>query len=294
MKTVLISGVNGFIGHNLAKSLKETGWKIIGVDIEEKENKHLDVFYRRRLLESLEDVFDRERLGAFIHCAYHMGKDEFKINVEGTKLWAEEARQKAVPLQIFLSSISAHEDANSVYGKLKYETEKYFLHIHQVVLRLGMVIGNGGFFGRIVQTVKRWPILPLIGRGRFLVYFLGIEDICKAVRYFIDKQDILPKGVIWNIFQPKPTTLRGMMQTIKKEYGLRRFFLPVPYGAVLSAVLILERIPFLKVKINSNNIKGLKQYENLAVESDLLKLGLREISLEELIAKSKESSTSMP
>jgi nucleoside-diphosphate-sugar epimerase len=290
MKTVLISGANGFIGHNLAKRLKKRGWKTIGVDIENRDNKDLDVFYRRRLLEPLGDVFDRERVGAFIHCAYHRGKDEFKINVEGTKQWAEEARQKSVPLQVFLSSISAREDANSVYGKLKHETEKCFLHINQVVLRLGMVIGNGGFFGRIVQTVKEWPILPLIGGGRYLVYYLGIEDVCDTIWHLINNQDILPKGVIWKIFQPKPTTLRGMMQTIKEEYGLRRLFLSVPYGAVLPAVRILERIPFLRVKINSNNIKGLKQYENLTIESDLLRLGFREISLEELVAKSKESA----
>ncbi len=293
IKTVLISGANGFIGYNLAQKLKETGWKIIGVDVENRSNQHLDVFFRRRFLEPLGDIFDREGLGAFVHCAYHMGKDEFKINVEGTKYWAEEARLKAVPLQIFLSSISAREDASSAYGQLKHETEKWFLSNNQVVLRLGMVIGNGGFFGRIVKTVKKWPVLPLINRGRFSVYFLGIEDVCEAIRYLINNQDILPRGVIWNIFQPKPTTLLGIMQTIKKEYGLKRFFLPIPYGAVLAAVLMLERIPCLELKINSNNIKGLKQYNNLTIESDLLKLGFREIGLEELVAKSKESVSSM-
>jgi nucleoside-diphosphate-sugar epimerase len=292
MRKVLISGANGFIGQNLAKILKEAGWKIIGTDINGRPGRHLDAFYKRRLLEPLGDVLNGGEWGAFVHCAYYTGKDEFRINVEGTKMWAEEAKQNAVPLQIFLSSISAHRDASAVYGKLKHETEKWFLKNDQVVLRLGMVIGNGGFFGRIVQTVQKWPVVPLISGGRYSVYFLGVESVCGAVRHMIDRQEILPRGVSWNIFQPKPTTLRGMMQTIKEEYGLRCTFLPVPYLAVLPAVVILERLPFLRVKINSNNIKGLKQYENLAIESDLLRLGFREIGLRELVAKSKESAAS--
>lgn len=292
MKKVLISGANGFIGQNLARRLKKDGYEVVGVDVENRPGQHLDSFFRRRLLEPLGDIFNGGGFKSFIHCAYYLGEDEFKINVEGTKMWAEEAKRNGVPLQIFLSSISAREDASAAYGRLKFETEKWFLNEEQVVLRLGMVIGDGGFFGRIVQTVKKWPVLPLIDGGRYLVYFIGIENVCEVIRLVIENKNVLPRGVVWNAFQPKPTTLRWVMQTIKEEYGLTRYFLPIPYGLVLGTVLVLERFPFLKLGINSNNVRGLKQYEGLNIGSDLPKFGFENIDLRELVAKSKKAASS--
>jgi nucleoside-diphosphate-sugar epimerase len=285
MKTVLISGANGFIGGYIAKAMKNPGVKIIGIDVEPKPLKHFDEVYRGRLLEPLKDVFDKEKIDVFIHCAYHMGKDEYKTNVTGTILWAKQAQKNNAPLQIFVSSISAREDSLSVYGRLKYDTEKWFVQNDQVVIRLGLVIGNGGFFQRMVSMVRKWPMLPLLNQGKSLVYFIGIEDVCKAIRDLAMRRDSVQRGIIWNFFQPNPVVLRMVLQEIKKQYRFFCIFIPVPYGLVLNSVLLLERIPFLKLKMNSNNIRGLRQNDNLDFESDFSRFGYKEFSIEDLVKK---------
>ncbi len=286
MKTVLISGASGFIARHLAKVLKNPGIKIIGIDVEPRPIKHFDEIYEGRLLESLRDVFDKGKVDVFIHCAYHMGKDEYRTNVTGTILWAEQALKNNVPLQIFVSSISARADSLSVYGLLKYETEKWFIQNDQAVIRLGLVIGNGGLFQRMVSMVQKWPILPLLNKGRSSVYFVGIKDVCDVIRDLALGEDSVRKGSIVNFFQPNPVILRLVLQEIRKQYELSCIFIPVPYRLVLNSVLLLERIPFLKLKINSNNIKGTRQNDNLALDSDFCHLGYRESSIKVLIHKS--------
>jgi len=288
MKTVLISGANGFIGRNLARALKNSGNKIIGIDLNPKPKGCFDRIYEGRLLEPLNDLFDKERIDAFIHCAYHVGKDEYATNVEGTLMWAREAQKNDVPLQIFMSSISAREDSFSVYGKLKYDTEKWFVQNDQVVIRFGLVVGNGGFFQRMVSMVKRWPILPLLNRGKSLVYFVSIEDACDVIKRLATGKDSIRKGVIWNFFQPNPTNLRLILHLVKKQNKFFCVFVPIPYHLVLNVVLLLERIPFFKLRINSNNIRGLKQNDQLDFDSDFTRLGYKESKINDVIKKAFE------
>ena len=45
MKTALITGVSGYLGSHLAKTLKLNGWKIVGLDKRHTTNKYVDLFY---------------------------------------------------------------------------------------------------------------------------------------------------------------------------------------------------------------------------------------------------------
>lgn len=286
MKIILISGASGFIGRNLARALNNPKFKVIGIDVEAQPLEHYEKVYEGSLLEPLRDVFDKEKIDVFIHCAYHMGKDEYKTNVGGTILWANQAQKNDVRLQIFISSISSRKDSLSVYGKLKYDTERWFVQNNHAVIRLGLVIGKGGFFQRMASMVRRWPVLPLLNRGKSLVYFVRIEDVCDVIKYLAVNEDSLRRGIIWNFFQPKPTVLRTVMDEIRKQSGSFCIFLPVPYRFVLNSVLFMEKIPFLKLKMNSNNIRGLRQNDSLDFKSDFSKFGYKEFSVKDIIKNS--------
>jgi nucleoside-diphosphate-sugar epimerase len=288
MKTVLVSGANGFIGRNLARELKAAGYRTIGIDIDQIAIENFDRVYQGRLLESLNDLFSKEKIDVFVHCAYHVGKDEYVTNVEGTIMWAREAQKKGVPLQIFVSSISARKDSLSVYGKLKYDTEKWFIQNDQVVIRFGLVIGNGGFFQRMVSMVRKWPVLPLLNRGRSSVYFVSIQDACDGIGHIVSGNDRVQRGNVFNIFQPDPVNLRFMLRLIKKQNKFFCIFIPIPYRLVLNTVLLLERIPFLKLRINSNNIRGLKQNDHLELDSDFLRFGYKNLKIDDLIKEAAE------
>ena len=44
-KTALITGVSGYLGSHLAKTLKKAGWKVVGLDIRHTDNCYVDLFH---------------------------------------------------------------------------------------------------------------------------------------------------------------------------------------------------------------------------------------------------------
>lgn len=155
MKKVLITGARGFIAKNTARVLKEAGIFVIGTSSKPQPLANFDDIFLGVLGDPFKEVFEKHRIDAVVHCAYDKRDIDNKKNAEGTQIWAEQAEKNNVGLQIFMSSISADAGAIAPYGQKKYEVEKWFLEHHQVVFRLGLVVGSEGLFGRIIATVKK-------------------------------------------------------------------------------------------------------------------------------------------
>ncbi len=71
MKTALITGVSGYLGSHLAKSLKKSGWKVVGVDIKHTDNLYIDLFHPCDIKdgESLHLLFDKVNIDVVFHLA---------------------------------------------------------------------------------------------------------------------------------------------------------------------------------------------------------------------------------
>jgi nucleoside-diphosphate-sugar epimerase len=283
MRTVLLSGASGFIAQKTAEKLKKSGFRTVGISHSSPNLPHFDAVYEGTLSQSFKGAF-RESIDAFIHCAYHSGGDDYAVNVEGTRLWADQAEKEGVKEQIFLSSVSARSDSPSTYSRAKYALEHWFVGHGYTVLRMGLVVGSGGLFLRMANLVKKSPVLPIIDGGRPRVYVSGIQDVCKALLLAVEPGSWV-SGKAWNLFQSEPFYLREILEEIKKYYRIKRLFFPVPSKLALGMVRILENIPWMKLGISSNNIIGLKQNVSLEWESDYGKFGYPEMSLEQLIAQ---------
>jgi NADH dehydrogenase len=281
MKTVLLSGASGFIAQKAAEKLTQAGFRTIGISHSSHEIPHFEMVYEGILSRSLTGVF-QENIDVFVHCAYHSGEDDFAINVEGTRLWAQQAEKNGVMQQIFLSSVSARPDSMSSYSRAKHELEEWFVGRGYAVLRMGLVLGDGGLFQRMIDLVRGAPVLPLLDGGRSQVYVSGIQDVCKAL-LIASEPGSWVSGKAWNLFQPKPFYLREILGEIKKQLGVRCLFIPIPSWLALAVVRLLERIPRIKLGISSNNIIGLKQNVSKDWESDYVRFGFQEMPLVQLI-----------
>jgi nucleoside-diphosphate-sugar epimerase len=284
MGTVLLSGASGFIAQNTAQRLKKDGFRTIGVSHSSKSLTHFDAVFPGALTEPLDEVF-REGIDVFIHCALHSGKDDFAINVEGTRLWADQAEKGGVKHQIFLSSVSARADSSSTYARAKHALEQWFLARNHTVVRLGLVLGKGGLFQRMAGLVKKYPLLPILDGGRSRVFVSGIRDVCRALALTVEPEEWI-LGKAWNIFQSETICLRELLDEIKKQLQTPCLFFPFPSDIAFALVRILEKIPFLKLGISSNNIIGMRQDISRGWDSDYSRFGLTDETLENLIAHS--------
>lgn len=284
MKTILITGASGFIARHLAAVLRREGWRVIGVSRRQASGFHKT--YVSSLGQPLLPVFRGEQVEAIIHCANAVGEDEFRLNVEGTKRWFGEGREHGVNLQILLSSLSARPDALSDYGRAKYALEGYFIEAGQVAFRPGLVIGNGGLFARMVETMRRTRLIPLLDNGSSKVYVTGIDTLCCIIRDSLKSDGTGLRGRTWSIQQPKAFTLREVMEGIRAAYGLKCLFIPAPSLLVLHILRIARKLSFLHLPITSANVEGLRQGSQVEHPCDYARFGYPEETLEELIAKS--------
>lgn len=230
-------------------------------------------------------MLEVEKIDVVIHCANDTGPDAFRVNVDGTRQWMEEARTSGAELQIFLSSLLAVPDAYSDYGRAKFELEGRFVDIGEVVFKPGLVIGNGGMFSRVVTQIQRLPVVPLLDGGKAAVYITGIDFLCTVIREAIRDNGGKFRARPWRLHQPTGFSLAEVMDGIRSELGLRRFFLPVPSAWVLIGIKLLEFIPGIRLPISSSNVKGLQQSGQNVYDTDFHHFGYPEERLEVLIRK---------
>lgn len=257
--------------------------KVIGTSRTGGRVSGFDRVYQTRLGGTLTDVLETEEVDGVVHCALDSGPEAFRVNVEGVGRWLAEAQGAGVSGQVFLSSLSAAPDAQSDYGRAKYALEQQFLDAGQIVLRLGVVVGQGGMFARMVKSTQRSPIVPLLDGGNQLVYVLGMDFLGEVVRDCFQRQGDRWGGRVWHLQQPQPYTLRQVLESINRHFGFRRLLLPVPSGLLLGVLTRLERLPGLDLPITSSNVRGLIQQGQQQFPSDYAQFGWPEESLDGLV-----------
>lgn len=285
MKKILITGAHGFIAKHISRAIKGAGCYVIGTSRSPEPLDNFDEVLYGELGKPLAGVYDRHGIDALIHCAFDKGATDNISNAEGTRIWAEEAEKNNVEMQIFMSSISADEDAIASYGKRKYETEEWFLSHNHIVFRLGLVVGNGGLFESIVSSVKKSPVIPLIDRGRTLTYLTEVDQLGEIVSDTVLRKNRIEGSRIWYLQQAEPYRFVDILKAVRKHLKCRCLLVPVPYGLILWVVGFLERLNLFTLGLNTNNIKGLRQLEGKTFRSDLKDLGYPEAPLEALIRK---------
>lgn len=71
MKTALITGVSGYLGSHLAKTLKQNNWRVVGLDIRHTTNQYVDLFHPCdvRETEAVEELFQKIEIDTVFHLA---------------------------------------------------------------------------------------------------------------------------------------------------------------------------------------------------------------------------------
>lgn len=297
-KSVFITGAGGFIAGHFSRRMAAEGWEVYGVD---RPGAHALAQYVRvypvSLGESLAGVLAEIKPDAIVHTALDPTPGAYDANVGGTRRWLEEGQAAGVRVQVLLSSLSAAENALAEYGQGKWALEKAFNAAGEVTVRLGVVVGRGGMFARLVETARRTPVIPLLGGGQQLLYVLGAERLAEILRDILresvgpaNAQDL--RGRSWNLPQPYPFTLAQVMREIIRVYGFKRVTLPLPIRPMLLALELLERQPLVRLPITSTNVRGLMQAGGQRFPSDYPRFGYPEQSLRELVGQAKGEARS--
>jgi nucleoside-diphosphate-sugar epimerase len=267
MKIVVISGANGFIGSELASFFNKNRW-IVRALIHSNINPPIAgvEYYIYALGDKMEErIF--EKADCFIHCAY--SKDSYQLNVTGTEQLLEKSKKYGVKKNIFISSLSSKEDALSMYGKQKWACEKLFNQPNDLVLRLGMVLGNGGLFGQMKEYLKRRSRIPLISGGNQPMQTIYIKDLMQVINTCIEKNI---SGTL-SVASDENLTYKEFYSLLCQSLNTLPSFTSVSYGLLYSVLSVSETLG-IKLPVSRENLLGLKKQSYINTSTDLKKIGI--------------------
>ena len=268
---ILVTGATGAVGPRVVASLVEAGCRIrtISLDspppgpwpasIETQVGDITDDSVVRGAMRGIDAVIHLAALLHIVHPHPDLQPEYERVNVGGTAIVVEAARQAGVERMVFFSTIAVYggsaggiltEDSlprpHSFYAQTKLAAERIVLAAKRAdgrplgtVLRLGAVYGARikGDYRRLLLALARGRFAP-IGSGtnrRTLVYD---GDVARGALLAVRHPDAA--GRIFNVTDGQFHTMNGIIKTLCNALGRRPPHLALPVGPVRCLTGVLE------------------------------------------------------
>lgn len=238
---LLITGGTGFIGKYVVKALKDK-YKIRIFTRKDFSFSGAEVFIGN-LLDKQDVVSASKDVDCIIHLAAIIQGNEkniYDFNVNSTKLLVDQANKKKIKF-VFLSSENTMWEGQSAYGNSKKECEKLVGKIQDsAILRCAVVYGkeNKISLGKVMDIVKKWPIIFVPGNGKSLMQPIFVEDVAKYIENAL-KYDVTGVYVIAGASR---ISMNHFIDAIAKLLGVRIIKIHLPLWVLHPLIAGLEII----------------------------------------------------
>jgi nucleoside-diphosphate-sugar epimerase len=274
---IAITGANGFIGSRLSQSLSAQGATVM------KWVRNPRAPDERRF--SLPDVIDeslfQEKLDVLIHAAYvtrfRTLNEAHAANIDGSLKLFQLAEQYGVKI-IFLSSFSAHPQAESFYGQSKLFLEQQLDLQKHLVIRSGLVLGNGGLFERMQKMARTFRCIPIFWGGQQPIQIIHVDDLVQAIGQLLFTE----KTGSYTLATTQIYQLLDLYTEIFRQLQQKPRFIYFPGTLSLKILQLCEKLG-MTLPISSENLLGLKHLRSFPVDCD--KIGLVPLSLAEAVKR---------
>jgi NADH dehydrogenase len=282
---VAVTGASGFVGRTLTRHLARSGFAVRALS-RAGDGPELPGVSHARYELTAPIALDGVR--AVIHAAFaewipEQGAD---ANVVGARMLLAAARAAGAK-PIFLSSFSAHDDAISAYGRSKRAIERLFDGPADVVLKLGLVVGDHGVFALMRRATAGRRVLPVPG-ARKPVQVVSVEDVCLAVEHAVC-DDLA--GTFW-VATPDAVPMRTLYRALAEP---RTRLVPLPLPPLLIAARAARRVG-LPLPFTVDNVAGLMRMQAHPTRDDLARLRLEARTFSDVVAhvERKEDDVRQP
>jgi nucleoside-diphosphate-sugar epimerase len=255
---VIITGAAGLVGQNLILRLKEGGIAAItGID------KHPHNTGVLRALHPDIDVIEANlaepggwaqafRAGDVLILAHAQigGQDEEPFllnNVIATRNVLDAAHAGGVAYIVHISSSVVNSAADDFYTRTKRQQEMIVADcgIPHVILRPTLMFGlfDRKHLGWLGRFMRRWPVFPLPGNGRFARQPLYVKDFCALIIECLHRR---PAGQSYNISGLEVIDYADLIRAIKRATGAATIVVPIPiwiFRLLLQTYALIDKDP---------------------------------------------------
>ncbi|NIN72587.1 MAG: NAD(P)H-binding protein [Gemmatimonadetes bacterium] len=229
--SVFLTGGTGFVGGHVARRLAEHGHQLRALVRKPAAASNLTQL-GAELFEG--DVTrDQELDEAMAGCdvVVHLvgiirerppGQTFENVHTRGTQRLVEAAQRADVGKFIQMSALGAKTDGTA-YQRTKSEAEEVVRRsgIAYVIFRPSVIVGPDGEFMRLLlRLVRGFPVIPVIGDGRYRLQPVDVTDLAEAFAQAVGRSDL--KDESFDIGGPHKLTYNRLLEIICEELGLRR------------------------------------------------------------------------
>ena len=279
-KKVVLCGANGFTGRFLCKELlkrKISFLAIIRPGNDTTWMKQNNISYK------YVDLNNTNELGKQIK-DYEILISLASIGFGSVPSILKACKNANINRAIFTSTTAIFTKLNSKSKKTRELAEKQIRksNLDWTIIRPTMIYGNPDDRNiiKLIKWIDKYPIIPIIGTGKFLQHPIFVEDLSKAIANILSNKNTYKRS--FNVSGEKPLTYNKMIRIIKNE--LKTSCIPIyfPYRISLILFKIFERTK-IKFPIKSEQIERLNEDKYFNHSKAYNSFGFKPLGFEEVI-----------
>jgi NADH dehydrogenase len=247
---IAVTGASGFVGSHLVKRLVKDNREITALSHHNSfhNNSYGSINIVRGSVEDVDSMISAFRgVDVVIHLVGIIvetkEKTFDKTVFQGTINLVSAAKITGVKKIIYLSALGTSSDAFSKYHKTKYNAEQEIINsgIEYTILRASVIFGEGdGFISMLSRMIKKSPITPVIGSGKYQLQPIYIDDLVQVIINSITNSDT--KDKIIDIAGPEKLEYLQILNIIKVDLNVKRLNFHIP-------ILVMKPMAFLMEKM---------------------------------------------
>ncbi len=289
---ILVTGATGFIGSHLVHELVRSGHKVAVLarknsSVEHLNNLGVDVRYGDvtdllSVIEACKGVDTVIHLAAITSSEGTDYEESFLVNVVGSQNVIDACKINQVSRIIYMGTQS---DNPGAYARTKRKVEELFRDsgLNVTIIKPSLVYGPGdkGLFSSMAKFIKKFPVIPIVGSGKYPMKPIYVGDVTKAITSCLERSDL---KTVYFLSGPEEITYSQWMDAIAKAMGLKRIKLRIPYFLIFLGVRFVSMF-FKKFPVTVDTLKGLvnpRTYDSRQAEDDL---GFMPLTLQEGLKK---------
>ncbi|MCX7120283.1 MAG: NAD-dependent epimerase/dehydratase family protein [Gammaproteobacteria bacterium] len=254
-----VTGASGYIGKQIVATLRDKNYFTYELGRSKKQGPHF-LYYSFNEIQ----FPNLNNVDVLIHCAYDFSANtlekSIKINLDGSMRLFQHAIDSGVKKIIVISSMSAFLGTKSIYGKTKLALEAQATALGAIIVRPGLVFGENtqGIVGAMKKFVRKFPVVPLIGRGAQRFHPCHVSDLCELIILLINTNIISTKPII--AATKKFITFRQMVALLAIAENKKALLIPVPYALIFTGLKLLEKLN-INIGLRSDSLIGAQFYD---------------------------------
>lgn len=256
MARIFIAGGTGFVGKAVVRALQAHGFVVrclvrAGSEadlrgFEAIERVPGDVLTPKGLADSIEGCAAVIHLVGIIREHPALGVTFERLHTVATANMLEATRTAGVRRYLQMSALGTRPNARSRYHRTKWEAEEAVRRsgLQWTTFRPSVIYGPGdSFVTMLARLVRRLPVVPVIGNGRYQLQPVAVEQVAEAFARALTRDATV--GQTYEVGGPRAYPFIEILDLIGAALGKRKVRkVYQPLGLMRPLVACLQRLPF--------------------------------------------------